>query len=312
MGQGQTYIMYNQNFNSVIGYQSSDFEGGLSLSAGAGYRHYFNNTYTLGGEILLTSLTLVEQRMINDGSGGLMDYTNDLKFLRLDVPLTIQIHYPRWHYGFGIGGSFLLNSSQKQVFTPLDNEPEKKVFIDYDTFPFAEVFVKLSTGIRILPRLGLLLHYYQGINDISYQYGWKKNVRLGVGLSYSLNPTPPIKSRGFFTSDVREMAAERYKITEIRNIIRHNVRKVSDHPEQVNINITSIGAGDSRILSVDLNSSSGEPSVTGTRANILRPEFPLYAVITYVTLDVFQNTTFECIFRFEIYEPGNWEIILQQ
>lgn len=309
MGQRQYYIKYNQTINSVIGSKSSGFERSLGFSAGAGYRYYFNDAYTLGGEILLTSTRLYEQKMINR---ELMNYTNDIRFFRLDVPLNIQIHYPRWHYGFGLGGSFLLNSSQKQTFTPLVYESDKSVLIDYDTFPVAEIFVKLSAGIRILPNLDLNMHYYQGINDIGKQYGWKKNIRVGLGLSYSLNPTPPIKSRGVFSSGASEMAAEQFKIIEIRNIIRHRVRKVSDHPNQVNINISSIGAGDSRILSIDLNSSSGELSVTGTRANIQRPSFPLYGVINYVSLDAFGNNPFECVFRFEIYEPGNWEIVLQQ
>ena len=312
MGQGQYYILYNQTINSVIGHRSSDLEGGLNFTAGIGYRHFFNNTYSMGGDLRIATSKLSEQGVVRQAMDRFLDYTNELNFVRVDIPFSIQIHYPRWYYGFGLGGSVLINSSQKQTFISRDQDPVETIVKDFDSFPTIEAFVQFTSGVRILPQLDLNLHYYQGINDIGYQYGWKKNVRVGLGLTYSLSPPPSLKRRGLFTSGEREIPAEIFRITERRNIIRHNVRKVSDHPDQVNINITSIGAGDSRILNVDLNSSSGEPSVSGTRANIQRPDFPLYLNITYVTMDSFGNNPFECVFRIEIYEPGNWEIVLQQ
>ncbi len=312
MGQGQYYILYNQTLNTVIGIGSSDLEGGLNYTTGIGYRKFFNNTYSMGGDLKVSTSNLSEFGVVRGKMGRFLDYTNEMRFVRLEIPFFIQVHYPRWYYGFGLGGSVLLKSNQTQTFISRDPDPVETIIKDFDNFPDVEVFAQISTAIRILPQLDLNLHYYQGINDIGYQYGWKKNVRLGLGLSYSFAPPPPIKSRGLVTSDVRERPAETYRITERRNIIRHHVRKVSDHPDQVNINITSIGAGDGRILSIDLNSSSGEPIVTGTRANIQRPEFPLYIALTYVTMDPFGDNPFECIFRIEIYEPGNWEIVLQQ
>jgi hypothetical protein len=310
--RNQPYLIIDQTLNLVVGNNTQNFHPQLNFNAGLGFRHFVRQQYSIGGELVFSRTGLFEKRPILLPTGALLLYTNEVDFYRLSIPVVLQVHHPRWYYGVGVGGSFLFRSGQVETVSALEKQDSQ--WIDEHSFPSAELFMQFSGGYRLLPWMELSLHYYQGINDIGLNYSWQKNAMLGAGVRLFFNQPPQIDNRPVFASDRTRPQGRGYTVLDVNNIIRHNIRKVGDHPNKVTFRLTPIGSGSlgsNRIVSVDLDATAGEPVVAGSNIEILRATYPLEGIIRFVAYDVYYNSTFECIFRFEISEPGHWEVFLQ-
>jgi hypothetical protein len=310
--RNQLYLIYDQTMNFVVGHDTRNYRSGYNFNTGFGFRHFVMKQYSIGAELYFSRMGLQEKREFPLQGGLRLLYSNEVDFYRIVFPVMLQVHQPRWYYGIGAGGSFLFHSGQVETITLV--EKQESEWIDAHSFPSIELFMKFSGGFRLLPWLELNMHYYQGINDIGLNYSWQKNALLGAGVRFFFNRPPQIQTRPLFTPGRTQFQGRGFNVLDVNNIIRHSFRKVGDHPNKVTFRLTPIGSGSmgsNRIVSIDLDATSGEPVVSGSNTEILRATFPLEGIIRFVAYDVYYHSTFECVFRFEITDPGHWEIFLQ-
>jgi hypothetical protein len=309
--QRQVYLLYDHTLNRVVGHNNDGYVPQFNFNTGIGYRSFRKGIYSLGTEINLATSNIFESREKTINTLTIRRYTNDVHFMRLNVPFNLQVHRPGWYYGIGIGSSFLLRTRQKETFdTETGSKVEKINEYNSHSFPAAELFFQISGALSIFKQLDISLFLYQGINDIGHNYSWQKNSIVGTGFRYYFNRKPEIIKRPLFSANLVAADAKAYLVLDKTNIIRDDIRFINEGPNKVLVRLSALGSVN-RILSVDVSASSGESLVSGNNIEILRPVFPIFATVRFMALDISQNSTFECLYRFEIYKDGHWEVFLQ-
>jgi hypothetical protein len=311
--QFQPYIIYDKTRNVVIGYNTSDFKPVFNYNAGVGLRYFVKNEYSIGGEITFHGAGLHEEHLFSQGTQAERLYTNRVAFHRLNLPVLLQVHHPLWYYGFGGGISHLYSSRQKETDSYSFKNMQTITF-DKHEFPSTELFVQFSAGLKPLSWVEVNMHLYQAFSDIGFDYSWKKNRALGLGLRLFFNKPPRIEKRTLYAGKAASAERPKFSIHKNSNIVRHNIRKVGDHPSKITFRLSPIGSGSfgsNRIISVDLESTTGDPMVNGRNPEIINVSYPVIATIRFVANDIYQKSTFEGNFQVEIFEPGHWEIFLQ-
>jgi hypothetical protein len=311
--QVQPYIIFDKTRNVVIGHSTMNYKPVFNYNAGAGLRFFIKDQYTIGGEISFLETGLYEKKVFSSGTMAERIYINRVLFRKINMPVLLQVHHPLWYYGFGGGISRLYSSSQIETDSYAFKDAQT-ITLDKHIFPTTELFVQFSAGLKLMSWLELNFQFHQAFSDIGYDYSWKKNQFSGLGLRMFFNKPPVIEKRNYYAGKPPGRGGSKFAIHKSNNIVRNNIRKVGDHPSKITFRLTPIGSGSfgsNRIISVDLESTNGDPNVGGRNPEILNVTFPVIATIRFVANDVYHKSTFEGIFQFEIFEPGHWEIFLQ-
>jgi len=152
---------------------------------------------------------------------------------------------------------------------------------------------------------------YKWQNGEIYEGQWKKGLRHGLGIHYISPGVKETALSGKWTEDqfVKNAPLEKpYKVTYKKNIGRMNFTRIGDG------NLIRLKFSRNGIIqtpaSINLWGNSGTematPSMTGFR-NVV---FPFEASIKFTAPNDFNAAMISSEIKFEIIQPGSWEVIM--
>lgn len=149
---------------------------------------------------------------------------------------------------------------------------------------------------------------YKWADGTYYDGQWKAGRKNGRGKMYYKDST----MIGYWKDDnyVGEKLIAPYKVTTSLSVTRSSITKSILVGQGVKIKIMQGGGDNSTIEDFALAYDTGEEYRSGNIYGIQNASFPLYVKITYRTWNQLHTSQYNVIFEFTIYDPGVWDVIL--
>lgn len=150
---------------------------------------------------------------------------------------------------------------------------------------------------------------YTWANGDIYIGKWKKGKRQGEGvLKYKINGKDTIMA-GLW-EDNRYLGPKPIppKVTEARSIDRYTIKKYGNEINRVLISFQQNGVRNPHITNLLLTTSCGIETSLGYMIGFRDFEFPIKIKLSYKTKNKLLTSEYNVSFEFEIFEPGDWRV----
>jgi hypothetical protein len=150
---------------------------------------------------------------------------------------------------------------------------------------------------------------YRWADGKIYDGYWRQGLRDGAGKMIY----PDSTITGYWKADkyAGKEDIKSYKVLRSLYVARSTFTKTGDTPNQVKVKLTMGGAPNTTVQDFSMVYSSGEEFRMSNVYGIQNVTYPVTVLVTYLTWNVFHTIQTNITFEFQINEPGNWDVNIQ-
>jgi hypothetical protein len=146
----------------------------------------------------------------------------------------------------------------------------------------------------------------------TYTGDWKEGKREGEGiLTYTMGDEDLVMD-GIWAGD--EFIGEKMpnpRVLYSSNVDRFSIRRTGDIKDRVLVDLYQNGIRNTSVENYLLATSSGYETTQGHSRGYEGIEFPVTIKVSYTTYNKLKTYKYNAVFEFEISEPGDWRVELQ-
>ncbi|HOI87591.1 MAG TPA: hypothetical protein PLV51_06990 [Lentimicrobium sp.] len=144
-----------------------------------------------------------------------------------------------------------------------------------------------------------------------YDGSWKNGMRHGIGTYTWFSQGQDTVMHGQWNEDqYTGPVIPKPRITQNNNVERYTIRKENMNTNRVLLSFLQNGLPNGTITNLMLACSSGYETSLGPLTGFEGVTFPLTVSVRYTTMNKLKTATFDVRFEVEIYEAGDWRIVL--
>lgn len=148
---------------------------------------------------------------------------------------------------------------------------------------------------------------YRWANGDVYTGEWKRGNREGTGV---FNSKTDVMDGLWENDKYMGPKPKAPKVTNVRNIDRYTIKKYGDEKTRVLISFIQNGVRNPNVTGLLMTSSGGSETSMGYLVGYENIEFPIQIKLSYKTKNKLLTAEYDVMFEFEIFEPGDWRVVI--